>query len=64
MKWIESDELRKAIGDAAKSSDWFKSISNGERWFEILEPAFDDVEFKKSDMGTKLNQLRAWLDHG
>ncbi|MBN1005682.1 ATP-dependent nuclease [Amphritea pacifica] len=63
LKWRESDDLRKAIGDAAKSSAWFKSISGGERWVEIIEPAFNEVVFQKSDMGIKLNQLRSWLDH-
>jgi hypothetical protein len=64
MNWMESGDLRKAIGNAAKSSAWFKSISGGESWVEVITPALDDAAFKKRDLGTKLSQLRAWLDHG
>lgn len=64
MNWAESNDLRKAIGNAAKSSAWFKSISGGERWVEVIAPAFEDAELKKRDLGTKVSQLRAWVDHG
>jgi hypothetical protein len=66
MKWPESVALRKAIGDAAKAkaSPWFKSVSDAQAWFEAIAPAFDDPGFKQRDLATKLNQLRAWVDHG
>jgi len=66
MKWPESDELRKAIGDAAKSkaSPWFKSMSDGQAWFEVIAPAFDDPGFKQRELATKLSHFRAWVDHG
>jgi predicted ATP-dependent endonuclease of OLD family len=63
MSWIESEELRKAIGAAAKASSWFKSTSGGELWVETIAPAFKDDMFKKSDSGVKLLQLRSWLDN-
>lgn len=66
MKWPDSPELRKAVGDAAKanSSPWFKSISDAQSWFDTIAPAFDDPNFKQRELATKLNRLRAWVDHG
>ncbi|NKI70265.1 AAA family ATPase [Collimonas pratensis] len=66
MKWTDSRDLRKAIGDAAKAkaSPWFKTISDAQTWFEVIAPAFDDPEFKQREMATKLNRLRVWVDHG
>lgn len=64
-KWVESPELRKAIGDAAKAKPgWFKSISNGQSWFQAITPAFGDVNFKKSNLSIKLSTLRTWVDRG
>jgi hypothetical protein len=63
-KWAESKKLREAIGEAAKAKPgWFKSISSGQLWFETIIPAFEDADFKKSDLGIKLGRLRAWVDH-
>lgn len=66
MKWPDSPELRKAIGAAAmaKSSPWFKSMSDAQSWFEAIAPAFDDPHFKKRELATKLNLIRAWVDNG
>lgn len=63
--WIDSPELRKAIGDAAKAkaSPWFKSISDAEAWFEVIAPAFADAAFMQRELATKLNQLRAWVEY-
>lgn len=62
--WKESSDLRKAIGSAAKSSDWFKNIANGERWAEAIYPAFANAEFKQKELATKLSQFRVWVDCG
>ncbi|WP_243048736.1 AAA family ATPase [Dyella sp. RRB7] len=66
MQWPESPELRKAIGDAAKSksSPWFKSISDAQAWFEVIAPAFADPDFKQRELASKLSRLRTWVDHG
>lgn len=61
-KWVESKILRKAIGDAAKSSDWFKSISGGECWVKEISSAFKDAEFNATNLGSNIQRLRAWLD--
>jgi putative ATP-dependent endonuclease of OLD family len=63
-KWKDTADLRKAIGDAAKSSAWFKSITGGERWAETIFPAFGNAGFEQKDFATKLSQFRAWVDNG
>lgn len=63
-RWQDAPGLRKAIGDAAKSSSWFKSITSGERWAETVFPAFADAAFQQKDFATKLSQFRTWVDHG
>jgi hypothetical protein len=63
-KWKDTPDLRKAIGDAAKSSSWFKSITGGERWAEAIFTAFDDAGFEQKDFATKLGQFRTWVDNG
>jgi putative ATP-dependent endonuclease of OLD family len=66
MKWTDSLELRKAIGDAAKAkaSPWFKSVSDAQSWFEVIAPAFNDPAFKQRELATKLDRLRVWVSHG
>lgn len=61
-KWVDSPELRLAIGNAAKSSDWYKDITRGDLWVQAISPAFDDAGFSKKDIATKLNQLWAWAE--
>lgn len=63
-KWKDTADLRKAIGDAAKSSSWFKNIASGERWAEAVFPAFADAAFQQKDFATKLSQFRTWVDNG
>lgn len=63
-KWEDTPDLRKAIGDAAKSSSWFKSVTSGERWAEVIFPAFGNAGFEQKDFATKLGQFRAWVDNG
>lgn len=66
MKWPDSLELRKAIGDAAKAkaSPWFKTMSDAQSWFEVIAPAFGDPAFQKRELAVKLDRLRVWVDHG
>jgi predicted ATP-dependent endonuclease of OLD family len=61
--WVESVELRKAIGSAAKSSDWFKSISKGERWAEIIAPVINSGTINGTDLMIKINKLKQWVEH-
>ena len=59
-KWIESPELKTAIGRAAKDSGWFKDITRGDKWFATISPAFADPEFSKKDTAVKLASLWTW----
>lgn len=61
-KWVESENLRTAIGLAAKKSEWFKNISKGDRWFIAAAPNFEDADFAKKDLSVKLNKLWAWIE--
>ncbi|SAL09865.1 recombination protein F [Caballeronia sordidicola] len=63
-KWQDSAELRKAIGAAAKSSNWFKNIAYGEQWAQAIFPAFADAAFLQKEFATKLGRFRAWVDNG
>jgi hypothetical protein len=61
-KWVESENLRTAIGLAAKKSEWFKNISKGDRWFSAAAANFEDADFAKKDLSIKLNKLWAWIE--
>lgn len=62
-KWVDSPNLRKAIGAAAKKSGWFKDTTRGDSWFKAISPAFTDADFVKKDLAVKLNKLWAWAEH-
>lgn len=63
-KWQDTAEVRKAIGAAAKSFNWFKNIAYGEQWARVVFPAFADAAFLQKEFATKLGQLRIWVDNG
>jgi putative ATP-dependent endonuclease of the OLD family len=60
--WVESINLRQAIGRAAKKTGWFKDITRGEMWFKTIAPAFDNDEFQRSDLASKLQKLWEWAE--
>ncbi len=62
-EWVESPELRGAIGSAAKKGEWFKDIARGELWMGIISPAFDDADFGNKDIATKLAKLWSWAEN-
>jgi putative ATP-dependent endonuclease of the OLD family len=62
-KWVESAELRLAIGKAAKGCDWFKDITRGNLWVQAIGVAFADPDFSKKDIPTKLAKLWTWAEH-
>lgn len=64
VKWQDTAELRKAIGSAAKASNWFKNIAYGEQWAQAIFPAFADTEFQQKNFAVKLGQFRTWVDNG
>lgn len=62
-KWVESEELRIAIGTAAKKAGWFKDTTRGDMWFKIISPVFKNKDFETKDMFVKLDDLLAWVRH-
>lgn len=61
-KWIDSPEIRNAIGSVAKNSKWFKDITRGDLWFKEISPSFMNSEFVKKDLAVKLNELWTWAE--
>jgi hypothetical protein len=59
--WVDSIPLRTAIGNAAKSSAWFKSTSGGESWVAVIAKDLNDIQFLKTDLGIKLAGLEKWM---
>lgn len=62
-EWVDSPELRLAIGKAAKDCDWFKDITRGDLWVQAISPAFRDPTFVKKDIPVKLAKLWTWAEH-
>lgn len=62
-KWIDSPELRLAIGKAAEDCAWFKDITRGNLWVQAISPAFADPTFVKKEISVKLAKLWAWAEH-
>ena len=62
-KWIDSPKLRKTVGEVAKKKEWFKSTTKGDLWFKTIAAAFEDNNFLKTDLSTKLDQLWTWVEH-
>lgn len=56
-EWVESTELRKALGESAKSDSWFKRIDLAEKVVEFVFPSLpDDTTMKK-----QLLRLWGWI---
>ncbi len=58
--WQDSQELRKAIGHAAKTAGWFKRIGSGERLGEVVCRYFERIG--AMDLAQKIAELRQWID--
>lgn len=61
--WVDSPELRSALGKAAKSGDWFKRQSWGREWAESVSNHLGDDGVLTSDLGQQLLSLRGWIDN-
>jgi hypothetical protein len=61
--WVESDELRNALGRAAKTSDWFKRQSSGNDWAQAISAHLGEEATQQSDLVQKLTSLRNWIDN-
>jgi hypothetical protein len=58
--WKDSQELRNAIGLAAKAKDWFKRIGTGERLGEVVCRHITHIP--ETDLAKKMAELRRWID--
>jgi putative ATP-dependent endonuclease of OLD family len=61
--WVDSPELRLAIGKSAKGCDWFKDMTRGDLWVQAVSPAFADPAFVKKDIPVKLAKLWTWAEN-
>lgn len=61
--WGETEQLRVALGKAAKVSDWFKSQSRGQEWATAFTPHLGGPTMADKDVVQKFNLLRGWVDN-
>lgn len=60
--WVETVELRTAIGTASNKSGWFKDTTRGDLWFKAICPAFQDATFSKKNLALELGKLWEWVE--
>ena len=60
-KETESNELRKAMGDAAAKMGWFKNQTHGEAIGEIVLDSYNDLDHTKR-LHSLLSELTGWID--
>jgi hypothetical protein len=61
--WIESQQLRTALGKAAKSSDWFKRQDRSYKWASAIVSYLVDPTIRQTDLIVQLIALRQWMDN-
>lgn len=61
--WMDTQELRTALGRAAKASDWFKRQSWGRGWATEIAVHISHQGIRESDLVRQLTSLRDWIDN-
>ena len=61
--WVETPQLRTALGKAAKASEWFKRQSWGREWAAAISGHLGDNAISESDLVRQLASLRGWIDN-
>lgn len=61
--WIDGQELRTALGRAAKIRDWFKRQSWGQEWAAAIAGYLAEEAIRDSDVVRQLTSLRGWIDN-
>ncbi|OAB55812.1 hypothetical protein AY600_17915 [Phormidium willei BDU 130791] len=61
--WGDTQNLRIALGKAAKASDWFKRQSWGRTWAAAVSGHLIDIDIRESDLVRQLTSLRDWIDN-
>ncbi len=61
--WVDTPQLRSALGRAAKASDRFKRQSWGREWTAAISGYLRDEAICGSDLARQLASLRSWIDN-
>jgi hypothetical protein len=59
-QWLETDDLRIAIGKVAKAKKWFKRTDYGEKLGAVTFQALEEIAEK--DLSRTINKIRRWID--
>ena len=62
LNGIMERTIRGALGNAAKSSGWFKDLNNGEKLADLVAATLPEII--ETPLGTKLQALEDWLYAG
>ena len=57
---LDREDIRRALGSAAKMKSWFKDIGRAEMMAEIIGDCFDAIA--STPLATDINRLRQWTD--
>lgn len=60
--WVENEQLRRSIGRAAKTKNWFKRQDKSRDWAKVVTECIEDETIRTSDLVQQLNELRNWID--
>ena len=60
--WDDTQELRTALGRAAKVSGWFKRQSRSREWAGAISEYLSNEAIRESDLVQQLRSLRDWID--
>lgn len=62
-EWVDTPELRDALGRTAKDNGWFKRQDFGQIWANEVAASLENRDISASDLVQKLSGLRQWVDH-
>ncbi|MDS9468227.1 AAA family ATPase [Paracoccus sp. MBLB3053] len=62
-EWVDTPELRDALGRTAKDKGWFKRQDFGQIWANEVAASLENRDISASDLVQKLSGLRQWVDH-
>lgn len=64
QNWHDNPKLRAAIGNAAKSSEWFKRQDRARIWGQIVARHLRDRAIGRSDLVRVTSGLQQWVENG
>ncbi|MEP0708254.1 MAG: AAA family ATPase [Parvibaculum sp.] len=62
VEWVESPQLRTAVGLSAKENGWFKRQSLARDWAKEISQYLEDPVVQRNDLGVQIANLRRWVD--